>query len=41
MRRDRVDAVRDAVLAHYRTPAGTPPDLCIEVPADGAGLVAG
>ncbi len=41
MRRDRVDAVRDAVLAHYRTPAGTPPDLCTEVPADGAGLVTG
>lgn len=40
MRADRVDAVRAAVLAGYRTPAGTTPAISVEVPADGAGPIA-
>ncbi|ABD24991.1 galactokinase [Novosphingobium aromaticivorans DSM 12444] len=39
MRQDRVAAVREAVLAVYRTPAGDVPEICIEVPSDGAGPV--
>lgn len=39
MRKDRVAAVRDAVLEGYRTPAGEPPLVCIETPAAGAGPV--
>ncbi len=35
----RVDAVREAVLAGYRTPAGKAPDIRIEQPCAGAGLV--
>ena len=34
-----VEAVRAAVLAGYRTPAGDAPDICIELAAGGAGRV--
>ncbi len=40
MRRDRVDAVCGAVLASYRTPTGAMPAISIEIPADGAGVIA-
>lgn len=40
MRSDRVAAVRDAVLASYRTPAGMPPAITVECPAQGAGVIA-
>jgi galactokinase len=39
MRADRVDAVRRAVIDGYRTPDGTVPDISVEVPAEGAGVV--
>lgn len=39
MRKDRVAAVRDAVLDNYRTPSGEAPVICIETPAAGAGPV--
>jgi galactokinase len=39
MRHDRVDTVREAVLSAYRTPAGDPPQISVETPAEGAGLV--
>jgi galactokinase len=39
MRKDRVAAVRDAVLESYRTPTGEAPLICIETPAAGAGPV--
>ena len=39
MRKDRVAAVRDAVLESYRTPSGEVPLICIETPAAGAGPV--
>ena len=39
MRKDRVAAVRDAVLESYRTPTGGAPLICIETPAAGAGPV--
>jgi len=38
MRADRVDAVRAAVGA-YRTPAGGLPDVSVELPAAGAGVI--
>lgn len=38
MRKDRVAAVREAVLESYRTPAGMRPEICVELPAAGAGL---
>nr|WP_246465640.1 galactokinase [Novosphingobium jiangmenense] len=40
MRKDRVAAVRNAVLESYRTPSGEVPLICIETPAAGAGPVA-
>lgn len=40
MRANRVRAVREAVLAQYRTPAGSLPEICVEIPADGAGIIA-
>ena len=40
MRADRVPAVRAAVTAGYRTPAGTVPAISVESPADGAGIIA-
>jgi galactokinase len=39
MRKDRVGAVRDAVLQGYRTPAGDAPVICVETPSAGAGPV--
>lgn len=36
---DRVEAVREAVLAGYRTPAGEPPLIMVERPQAGASLV--
>jgi len=41
MRADRVDAVRGAVLDRYRTPGGALPEISVEIPADGAGVIAG
>ncbi|MCY1670133.1 galactokinase [Novosphingobium sp. SL115] len=38
MRKDRLAAVREAVLENYRTPAGARPEICEELPAAGAGL---
>jgi len=40
MRSDRVDAVRGTVLDAYRTPDGTLPEISVEIPADGAGIIA-
>jgi galactokinase len=40
MRADRVDAVRSAVLDGYRTPGGAPPEISVEIPADGANVTA-
>ena len=40
LRQDRVAAVRAAVLAGYRTPAGDPPELVEALPSPGAALLA-
>ncbi|WP_353229405.1 galactokinase [Novosphingobium sp.] len=40
MRAAHVDAVRDAVLAGYRTPAGAVPAISVETAAAGAGIIA-
>jgi galactokinase len=40
MRTDQVAAVRGAVLDTYRTPAGDLPEISVEIPADGAGVIA-
>jgi galactokinase len=40
MRRARVEAVRNAVLAGYRTPDDALPDIRVETPAAGAGVIA-
>jgi hypothetical protein len=40
MRSARVETVRNAVLADYRTPDGALPDIRVEIPAAGAEVIA-
>ena len=40
MKNATVEAVREAVLRRYRTPAGRSPDIMVEQACDGAGIVA-